>query len=1204
MSIPHEPVVEPVARAHGTVDTAGLDRFGAGLAAALAPALAGSASPERALVGMLRLLESAPDPAGVAEALLADPRLGAVLATLFGASHYLSQVLLRHPEQAASLASPELARRRPDAPAYLLLAEQEAAQQADWPSQLNALRALRDREQLRTGCADLLGLWDLVTVTEQLSSLADGLIRAVLALASRKLGARADGLAVLALGKLGGGELNYSSDIDLVFVADGASAAHDDLARAVVDGLGRATDEGYLYRVDLRLRPWGRSGPLVADAAAYLDYLRGSAALSERQALLKARPVAGDLQVGSAFLAAAEPILYGAAPEASRDAVARTKREIEHRLEARDVRWGEVKQGAGSIRDVEFVTQFLQLREGGRLSVVRGANTLQALARLHEAGVLPDADYRTLVEGYAFLRPLEHALQLLDYRQAHTLPRSGAALGYLARRLGFRGEAPGIELVRRYEEHTAAVRAVYDRYLRAPGTVGGTPGPDVAAQAIQEHIGRMARTYGEVFGAEDIARHVALARELSDNCLAQVDATPLGERRWRVQVVARDFAGELSAICGLMLARGLEIEDGQVFTSAARAESARAQESAEAYPRMIVDAFTVRSDRALSAEDWECYAKDLRGLLAQMAEGHAEQAHGELARRVAEAVSRAPGPPVSPLSVVIENPADDPHTVVTVEAPDARGFLYELSAALALGGYRIIDVTVRTVGTRAQDVLHITDAGGRSITDLRRQEELRATVIVAQHFCHLLPASPDPERALRHFRGFLARLFAEPGWSRRLSDVDRPEVLTALARLLGVSDFLWEDLFRVQYDALLPVLRDVGGLAVRKDRAALDRELAAVLDGAASPEDRRRQLNTWRDREMFRVDMRHIQGHIAEFGQFSEELGDLAEAVLAGGLRLATEAVEREFGAPRDASGERLPVVLCGLGKLGGREMGYASDVELLFVHDGRGSTDGSPPISSAEFHERTVAAFLGLVEAKRAGIFQVDLRLRPYGSAGSLAVSLDGLRRYYAPEGPAWPYERQAMVKLRPFAGDPDLAERIRVWRDEAIFGGVPVDGVALRAMRERQLRHIVGGGALNAKYGVGGLVDVEYLVQALQMRHGARLRGARSPNTLAALAALIDGGVVGAAEGAALREAYRFLRQLIDALRMVRGNAQDLSVPSEGSEEWLFLARRMGGPSAGTAEASPDGVRQTLETHMATVARVSRALLERDVPGSQPEP
>jgi len=177
-----------------------------------------------------------------------------------------------------------------------------------------------------------------------------------------------------------------------------------------------------------------------------------------------------------------------------------------------------------------------------------------------------------------------------------------------------------------------------------------------------------------------------------------------------------------------------------------------------------------------------------------------------------------------------------------------------------------------------------------------------------------------------------------------------------------------------------------------------------------------------------------------------------------------------------------------------------------------------------------------------------------------------------------------------------------VLAWRDEAIFHGVPPDVVALRAMRERQLRHLVKGGTVNAKFSAGGLVDVEYLVQTLQMRHAARLPAARDPNTLAALGALMEGGVLGAEEGAALREAYVFLRRLIDALRMVRGNAQDLTVPPEGAEEWVYLARRMGLDPPAAAAAAAEDVRRDLAAHMATVDALSRSLLDRDGnPGPQ---
>jgi glutamate-ammonia-ligase adenylyltransferase len=186
-------------------------------------------------------------------------------------------------------------------------------------------------------------------------------------------------------------------------------------------------------------------------------------------------------------------------------------------------------------------------------------------------------------------------------------------------------------------------------------------------------------------------------------------------------------------------------------------------------------------------------------------------------------------------------------------------------------------------------------------------------------------------------------------------------------------------------------------------------------------------------------------------------------------------------------------------------------------------------------------------------------LQLRPYGKSSSLAVSLDAFRRYFAPAAPAWAYERQALVKLRPIAGDVELGRQIEMLRDEFIYDGEPFDATAMRAMRERQIRHLVIGGTFNAKYSPGGLVDVEYLVQGLQITHGYRNPGLRLTNTRDAMAGLADLGVLSSDDYVRLRKAHTFLRWLMDALRVVRGNAKDLTVPQADSEEFAFLARRL---------------------------------------------
>ena len=203
--------------------------------------------------------------------------------------------------------------------------------------------------------------------------------------------------------------------------------------------------------------------------------------------------------------------------------------------------------------------------------------------------------------------------------------------------------------------------------------------------------------------------------------------------------------------------------------------------------------------------------------------------------------------------------------------------------------------------------------------------------------------------------------------------------------------------------------------------------------------------------------------------------------------------------------------------------------------------------------------SFVKSIQARQEGIFHIDLQLRPYGKAGSLAVSLDAFQRYFAPRGPAWAYERQALVKLRPIAGDPAMGEEACKLRDEYVYNGELFNVTEMRAMRERQIRHLVPAGTFNAKYSPGGLVDLEYLVQGLQISYGAANPMLRLNNTRMAMAALAEAGILLEDDYARLRKAHTFLHWLIDSLRVVRGNSRDVNIPPFDSEEFAFLARRL---------------------------------------------
>ncbi|RPI91520.1 MAG: glutamine synthetase adenylyltransferase, partial [Chloroflexi bacterium] len=1102
---------------------------------------------------------------------------------------------------------------------------------------------------------DLLTLYDLRTVTRQLSHLADGLVRVCLDLASLRTGISAEDFVVIALGKLGAEELNYSSDIDLLFIAghDQRSSPVDQRSTAVpyvedivpagypaalggasggspgdpmeklklgeqlIDNLGSVTSEGFLYRVDMRLRPWGRDGFLVPIYEGYLQYIQKHARLWEKQALLKARPVAGEIALGEKLLAQAEPYIFAHEPEEVRASVFAMKQRTEQVLQQKGRDWGEVKLGEGSIRDVEFVVQYLQLAYGNQYPDLRGRSTLQVLPRLVQHRLLTGEEARILADGYTLLRTIEHYLQVMDYQQTYTMPSDPAALALLAARLGFRNTEA---LIHRYDEHRKAIRLIYLR------RVGNEPVNEPQPQVVQ-HLARLGADYAESFSAAEIQQHADLARGINAQTPAIVEAHSLGKETWRVTVVGYDYPGELSIICGLFFVFGFNIMDGNAFTYEPVSDSPKESRSqtftrfdptlrlgsepdrrvpprrrpsstleADTY-RKIVDVFTVKSILSTPPDDsiWQTYTSDLHHLLRRMRTGQRREARGELAVRVGQMLKSVRGraAPLLPIEIEIDNEADERYTILRIDTPDTVGFLYEFTNALALTRTYIARLIVQSIGSRAQDILHVTDENGHKIVSPEKQRELRASVLLIKHFTHLLPHSPNPSAALLHFREFLGQLFQRPNWYDEITSIEKPDVLKALARLLGVSDFLWEDFLRMQYANLFPVVTDVKALSISKPRSQLERELARALDekrvGEVQYSDWRGTLNAFKDRELFRIDMRHILGLTREFDDFSIELTNLAEITLSAMLAYCESELRAAHGEPLLESGEPCGVSLLALGKCGGRELGFASDIELMFVYAGDGQTRGASSISTAEYFEQLVRSIVSSWQTRQEGIFQIDLRLRPYGKAGSMAVSLDSFRRYYAPDGPAWAYERQALVKLRPITGDPDLNDELCGLRDLYAYESGPFDVISMRAMRERQVRHLVTGGTFNAKFSPGGLVDIEYLIQGLQINHGARNPALRLTNLRAAMSALHNAGILSVDDYDRLRKAYTFLRWLIDSLRVVRGNSKDVTMPPFDSDEFTFLARRL------RYEGDTKHLRDELARYVADVQEINNRLLKR---------
>ena len=478
----------------------------------------GSGIPERIATRIRLLLASVPDPDEALHFLeslrhdfpAAFDRISSsaaalrYLITTFSYSRFLSEAVLRRPEWLLQAATAGL--HRP------LTAVEIAEAAAAVPGRRSArfapavmLARFRRRQLLRIMLRDVLGLATLPVVTGELSNLADAILDFAFGEMRRKLLARhgeptvveADGrrricgFAVIALGKLGGQELNYSSDIDLMFLysGNGETSGPDcitnkeffkKVANQYTELLSTYTTDGLCYRVDLRLRPDGRLGEVCISLDGAKHYYQERARDWEKQMLIKARVCAGDRQLGRELLDFVEPLIYSSSLDfRAVEAISESRERISEKLAAKRAPHAglDIKLAPGGIRDIEFLVQCLQRLHGGREAWVRHGGTLFALSRLHDKDLLSASEYARLASAYQFLRHLEHRLQFYDDRQIHTLPTNPEELGVIARKMppdaGVEFVAESLEV--RLEEHLTNVRELYGRVIQAQKPIYYTP---------------------------------------------------------------------------------------------------------------------------------------------------------------------------------------------------------------------------------------------------------------------------------------------------------------------------------------------------------------------------------------------------------------------------------------------------------------------------------------------------------------------------------------------------------------------------------------------------------------------------------------------------------------------------------------------------------------------------------------------------------
>ncbi len=951
---------------------------------------ADSADPDAALNNFDRFVGEIPNRTWLYRLLHDAPFLLRILAVSFGFSTYLSDILVRNPEHFNELIDAGVMNNPKNRETMYTELSQSVCLFRSIEQKLTTIRRYKRKESLRIGVRDLLDDANLETTTLELTHLAEATLQICYEIGVAELAPKfgipfaeddrtESKFAIIGMGKFGGYELNFSSDIDVMFVYsdDGQtetgvenSEYFGKLCEFIIKAMSEVTASGYVFRVDVRLRPESSAGTIVRSIEGYEAYYEGWGEIWERQALIKARPVAGDIELGNQFIHTIQPFVYqryldGLSISEIKTDIRHTKARIERRITAENENpQTHVKLGIGGIRDVEFVTQYLQLVHGGQIATLRNRNSLETLNLLREHELLSREDWNTLSDAYRFLRTIEHRIQIEADQQRYSLPSKQEDLIKLVKSSGYRdsGDQSALDAFHHdYKKHTHAVRKVFDTIL--------------ATSEADEHI------------------DISLLLSTKDLAMIKRILEPFGfenprEAQWRIKLMA-------------------EGPEGSRFS------------------------------------------------------------------------------------------------------PGVRTKLIEIAPTLL----------------------------------------------------NCLRHTPDPDMALSYIEAFTDRVGARASYYTMFQH--NPSILDMLTRLCGTSLFLSELLIAhpESFDVLtVPAVMEQS------------RSLAEKLDGAAQIISNAPDVHVFnvlrhfKNGEVLRIGLRNILKR-ADLWTTTAELSDLAEAILTSIVPHLSGQFQQEYGVPLTKDGVEATFTIIGMGKFGGRELNFSSDLDIMMVYSGQGeSTKG---LSNAEYFAKLGLELINRFKDTGSGtIYELDLRLRPYGTGGALALPLDGYKSYYEENAETW--ERQALIRARPVAGDGCLGRQfLDVAHSFAYRQPLTQDGVAkiihTRQRKETQATRLVTTKrrrrrkkTQDVKSGYGGLVDIEFAVQTLQLIHGTQNSMVRAQNTLDAIAQLSEIGVITTSDKEHLVRDYEFLRRVENSLRIVHDRPLD-ALPDQ-TAELDKLSKRVG--------------------------------------------
>lgn len=923
--------------------------------------------------------------------LLRDaPFLMQPLIQCFGASTYLSDILIRNPIYFYDTIDTHVMGVTKTRDIMYQDLSRSLSRYRDVDQKLRIIRQYKRRESLRIALRDLLHAADVETTTLEMTNLAEASLQHCYEIGRDQImkqkfgtplneeGTAPSSFAIIGMGKLGGFELNFSSDIDLIFVYSDEgktdegidnSEYYSRLCEFIIRSMSEVTADGYVFRVDIRLRPESSAGVIIRSMESYETYYEGWGDLWERQALIKARPVAGDLDFGADFIRMIHPFVYqryldGVTLNEIKVDIRNTKARIEERLVSEKADLDRhVKLGPGAIRDIEFTVQCLQMIHGGKRKSICSQNTLETLAALKDNKLLDSNDVDKLIDAYRFLRGVENSIQIESDQQRYSVPAKAEEEYQLARRLGYRENV--IEIFREdYKKHVTSVREIFEKVMdvQEPNQL------DIAVLLSQDDLEAIQTQLGK-YGFENTREAHRLLKQLANG------------------------------------------SEGQQFS------------------------------------------------------------------------------------------------------PSVRRTFFKLAPSLLT----------------------------------------------------YLSKTPDPDMALRYFDAFAAKVGARSSYYTMF--MERQGALEAITSVCGSSLYLADLLIASPelFDLLtVPTFTEFPKTLTQKQD-----EVSQIL---TNTDDTHVQsaLRRYKNDEIWRIALRNIIGN-ADLPTTTEELSDLAEAILQTIYPKIDAQLREQHGLPLSEDGTPVTFAVIAMGKFGGRDLNFSSDLDVMYVYSADGKTSEGMP--NSEYF-----TLLGLELVKQLGgehgmsIYELDLRLRPYGAGGAIALPPEGYQHYYDTAAETW--ERQALTRARVVAGDRDGVGNRFIETAHAFCYRQPITSEEIaeivrtrqrkeaQATRKPKSRRRRSGRSqrptANVKSGYGGLVDIEFAVQTLQLKHGTDIPNIREPNTLLAIDKLQEFGVLTENQRTGLSEAYRFLRRVENALRIVHDRSLD-ALPTQRTELG-HLAKRLG--------------------------------------------